>query len=868
MAASRLAFYKQQLYSSDSCEDDDITKELDRALKDAKLARKLWLTWWKAHFRVGQVYVVLEEHEKAIDSFERAFALDPTKIEIQTALDESRIIVHRNSRQEYLDPRTNWKTIPENLNDLKEKFGLDPEMMRKNRNLLKLIDPSAADVMKGHQFALGDIDVIQDYEQAAKYFAKAANAGNAEGMYNLARLLDKGLGVKKDHNLAREWLEKAAAQPPEHPIVKGLPNIGVAESEHALGVRYFEGISVRKDLSLAVYWYQRATDHGSAMAANNLGSMYLDGLAVDKDLEKADQLHELAAKRGDPVAMMTLAEIRLSKNDFQMARLWYDRACESGNVVARRDRDKFIKTLEARQRCSPDVLKAMKTAENYLLSCQSKYSASVASEHLYLKDYEMLCDYARRGSITAKKLRTALEHYTQALNILISFETLTEEQENIFVHELSQCYRIETIVAQIPSHMHKKVSNIIERVLFRCTKESKSITSQLDEDVRFCFATLNINSYGLVEQFLEICKQKYPKSIYFYLISGAVHGFRRQSDTGLYNINHGLEIEPNNYTLLYHKAILLRHIGKDMNEAIKAYEKFITIAPKDHRKIPEAYYEMAQCYMKDYRPDVAMDWIFKRYKEGKEAEKLQLPCFLPYKSENIAFIQPFVDMMESTINNVEPEPINNRKKHLTDPYRIELIKNHREWEKTTLDEKRNPAYKSISTTVKPRVKQQTDKSLIGLKSITLREMDPRKDYVYTGRVLSVTIIEETFSWIPSIHLVIEDENFDCQRMLIYGISEEQGEYLIKKSYTVGKKIHIINPYLRIGKVDMKPSIRVDDISSIVMQSESEWILNMCRYCCEANASKFCGKCEQARYCSKECQTNDWKLYKHKLICKN
>ncbi|CAF0845899.1 unnamed protein product [Adineta steineri] len=190
------------------------------------------------------------------------------------------------------------------------------------------------------------------------------------------------------------------------------------------------------------------------------------------------------------------------------------------------------------------------------------------------------------------------------------------------------------------------------------------------------------------------------------------------------------------------------------------------------------------------------------------------------------------------------DPINNHKQHLTDSHRIEVINNYRQWEKTTLDEKHNPFYKTISTTVKPRVKQQSDKLLIGLKPITLREMNSRKDHVYTGRVLSVTIIEETLSWIPSIHLVIEDANFDCERMLIYGILEEEGAN------------------------DMKPSIRVDDISSIVMQSKSEWILNMCRYCCEAGASKSCGKWRQADYCSKKCQTKDWKLYNHKLICKS
>jgi tetratricopeptide (TPR) repeat protein len=445
--------------------------------------------------------------------------------------------------------------------------------------------------------------------------------------------------------LALKLLEKAAEQPPEHPILKTMPNIGVAEAEHALGVRYFEGISVFKDLSMAVYWYQRATDHGSAMAANNLGSMYLDGLAVGKDLEKAEQLHELAAKRGDPVAMLTLAEIRLGKNDFQMAKIWYDHACKSGNVVAQRDRDKFIKTLEERQKYSSDELKALSTVTNYLNLLQSKYSASVASGHSFIKERSMLREHANRGSVTAKQLCAALEHFVQALYILVSFETLSEEQEDIFVHELSQCYRIEQIVVQIPATLHKRVSNIIERVLSRCTKEPNSIVSQLDEDVRLCYAILHFNSYGLIEQFLTQCKEQYPKSMYFFLASGAVNGFRRQSDAGLYDINNGLEIEPDNCELLYHKAILLRHIGKDMDEAIKAYQKFLTVAPKDHRKVPEAHYEMAICYMKAYTPDVAAGLVLKLYKEGKEAEKLQLPCFLPYRSDNIAFIQPFVDII-------------------------------------------------------------------------------------------------------------------------------------------------------------------------------------------------------------------------------
>jgi hypothetical protein len=58
---------------------------------------------------------------------------------------------------------------------------------------------------------------------------------------------------------------------------------------------------------------------------------------------------------------------------------------------------------------------------------QTKNTASVLSDHSYIKDYNMLSEHANRGSITAKQLCAALDHFTQALNILLLFENLTEE---------------------------------------------------------------------------------------------------------------------------------------------------------------------------------------------------------------------------------------------------------------------------------------------------------------------------------------------------------------------------------------------------------------------------------------------------------
>lgn len=106
-----------------------------------------------------------------------------------------------------------------------------------------------------------------------------------------------------------------------------MPNLGVAESEHALGLRYSEGVGVHKSLPTAVYWYQRAIDHGCAESANNLALMYQQGAGVVKNLDKAEQLFELSASGGDPNAMLTLAGMLLHKNELQRAQIWYNRAC-------------------------------------------------------------------------------------------------------------------------------------------------------------------------------------------------------------------------------------------------------------------------------------------------------------------------------------------------------------------------------------------------------------------------------------------------------------------------------------------------------------------------------------------------------------
>ena len=872
MAASRLLLYEQQQNPSNSFEFISTTDERYRALGDADKAKDLCLTWWKGHFRVGQVYASLNEHEQAIDSLEQALILDPTKTEIQKALDNSRQILSQQMRHDHLDPRFAPITIPEHLQEMKELFDIDPKLVRQTHSLNEIYYPSGADVIKGHKYEHGDIDTEQNYEQAAKYFAKAASQGNAEGMYNLARLTDRGLGVKKDHNRALELLEQAAGQSPEDPQFKGRPNVGVAEAEHSLGLRYYEGISVQKNPGTAAYWFQRGVVHGCAASANNLGLMYLDGTGIRQDCEKAEQLLKLAARRGDPNAMLILAERFLEKNDLEMAKLMHERACRAQHAMAKMGQDSFLKRLKAKQefisKCSPKDLRAINAVENLNEIFKNKKTPSTQGSVVYASYYETFCERANQGSITAQHMCKAVEYFYQALMILTKNESLTKEQENLFVHELSQCYRIEHIVAQFSGlNMDRRVEEIVNRVLGRCVKQSNSVTSQLDEDVRVCYATLNMHSYEKAVQFLHSCKQKYPKSIYFFLLSGAMNGFLHRLNDALYDFNSGLVIESNNIELLYNRAVILRQLGQDNNEAIAAYEKFLSLAPKDHRKVPEAYYAMGICHFQRDGPVALTDSVKKFYMKGKEAEQLQLPCFIPCKSGSLPYITTLIDMVQLNESlTTTTTPVKNHKLRLTDPYRIEIITEHRKWDNQKLQWINNPDLINITNTQPPRSYQSAPKSLVGLKPITIREMDPRLDQIYTGYVLSVTIIEDIHLWTPSIHLVVEDENLDCERVHIYGFSKNEGSYLTNEVYTIGSKMHIMNPYIRIGSQDQKAYIRVDDLTSISMEDETERIKNMCQCCGQPNAPHVCSKCTRARYCSKECQTMDWNVYKHQLIC--
>ena len=96
-----------------------------------------------------------------------------------------------------------------------------------------------------------------DPQQAAFWFAKAADAGHDFAEYSLGKLYLKGEGVPKDTARAITYLERSAAK-------------GNQYAEYTLGKLYLFGIDVPANRERALYWLHRSAAQGNQYAGRLL----------------------------------------------------------------------------------------------------------------------------------------------------------------------------------------------------------------------------------------------------------------------------------------------------------------------------------------------------------------------------------------------------------------------------------------------------------------------------------------------------------------------------------------------------------------------------------------------------------------------
>jgi localization factor PodJL len=145
-------------------------------------------------------------------------------------------------------------------------------------------DPTAAYEI-GVRFAEGK-GVAPNFDEAAKWYDRAAQAGVVPAMFRLGTFYEKGLSVKKDVDIARRYYMQAAER-------------GNAKAMHNLAVLDADGGGKGANYKNASQWFRKAADRGVADSQYNLGILYARGIGVEQNLAESFKWFSLAAAQGD-----------------------------------------------------------------------------------------------------------------------------------------------------------------------------------------------------------------------------------------------------------------------------------------------------------------------------------------------------------------------------------------------------------------------------------------------------------------------------------------------------------------------------------------------------------------------------------------
>lgn len=153
----------------------------------------------------------------------------------------------------------------------------------------------------GELYLNGARNTPKDVPLAAEYFERAADTGDAWGMFQLASLLINGEGVERDVDRAVALLEEVSKG--------GDPWVLIT-----LGDLYAKGLVEPPEK--AIPYFEEAAATGNTAALTRLAQAYQSGLgAVAADQAKAREYWEEAVAKGDSFASINLAQLLLGDGD-------------------------------------------------------------------------------------------------------------------------------------------------------------------------------------------------------------------------------------------------------------------------------------------------------------------------------------------------------------------------------------------------------------------------------------------------------------------------------------------------------------------------------------------------------------------------
>jgi TPR repeat protein len=176
-----------------------------------------------------------------------------------------------------------------------------------------------------------------DSKQATKFYEEAAQAGSAEGLYNLGVLHNAGRGgFLRDFGRAASLFRQACSQKAFWHIEgsdRYMINVGVAEAENSFGVMFRDGTGVDIDLKEAASWFLKSAEHGLSWGQNNIGCALIHGDGLPPNKVFAREWFLKAAEQGLPEAQKNYA-FEVEQENPLLAKQWYEKAAAQGMMEA------------------------------------------------------------------------------------------------------------------------------------------------------------------------------------------------------------------------------------------------------------------------------------------------------------------------------------------------------------------------------------------------------------------------------------------------------------------------------------------------------------------------------------------------------
>jgi TPR repeat protein len=139
--------------------------------------------------------------------------------------------------------------------------------------------------------------VHKNFSKARECYEKAAQAGMAEGVYNVGVCWEVGMGSAADSARAAEYFRRAA-------------DMQLPQALFKMSVILDSGTGVDKDEKASIDYMARAAARGHPDAASIMGLVYLNGLrGQQQNADEGMKMLKVAAAAGNPEAMKNMAVV-------------------------------------------------------------------------------------------------------------------------------------------------------------------------------------------------------------------------------------------------------------------------------------------------------------------------------------------------------------------------------------------------------------------------------------------------------------------------------------------------------------------------------------------------------------------------------